>query len=225
MLNLKGFSLFSKDVPGLPDEVVPGSPSSGPTVPEESLVKLARSGDEAAFVALVELYWGSIQVYLVRLVGDAEAAADLTQETFYRAYKALLRWPSGRDLQFKPWLYKIATNRAITYSQAQKRRRWLSLDFLKGQPEDSGPHPAWQLDNSPGPVDFTLAAEASRQVVATLNRLPKDQAAMLLLRFYHDLSIEEIGQVLGLNANAVRARIHRARLAFRRNFKAEQDED
>lgn len=223
MLNLKGFSKISKDLPALPD--VPGPELHAPTGSEESLVEQARSGDEAAFVELVELYWGSIQVYLLRLVGEAEAAADLTQETFYRAYKALLRLPDERTLQFKPWLYKIATNRAITYSQARKRRSWLSLDFFKGQPEDSTVTPDWQLDSSPGPVDFSLAAEASREVVSTLNRLPKDQAAVLLLRFYHDLSIEEIGQVLSLNSNAVRARLRRARLAFRRNFKAVQDRE
>lgn len=220
----EGFTLFSKDRPGLPDVIEPAAPATYPTSSEESLVKLAQSGDEGAFVELAEMYWGSIQVYLLRLVGDAETAADLTQETFYRAYKSLSRWPCGRDLQFKPWLYKIATNRAITYSQARKRR-WLSLDFLKGETEDRAGPLAWQLDNSPGPIDLTLAAEASREVVAILNRLPKDQAAILLLRFYQDLSIEEIGQVLGLNCNTVRARLRRARLAFRRHFEAEKDKN
>jgi RNA polymerase sigma-70 factor (ECF subfamily) len=223
LLNLNIFSDVSRKLPVLPDDPGPELPKS--IVSEEWLVAQARSGDEAAFVELVELYWGVIHVYLLRLVGEAETAADLTQETFYRAYKSLQRLPEGRSLQFKPWLYKIATNRAFTYSQARKRRRWLSLDFLKGQPEDSAVTPAWQLDTSPGPVDYSLAAEASRQVVAALYCLPKDQAAVLLLRFYHDLSIEEIGQVLGLNSNAVRARLHRARLAFRRSFKAGQDRE
>lgn len=204
MLSLK---LFSKELADETDQIVTAGP-------EQALVAQARLGNEEAFVALVELYWGSIQTYLLRLVGEAEAAADLTQETFYRAFKSIHRLPGEQDLRFKPWLYKIATNRAITYSQARKRRRWLSLDFLKSQGEETAMTPAWLLDTS----DQTLASEVSQEVVTTLARLPKDQVAVLLMRFYHDLSIEEIGQVLNLKDNAVRARLRRARLAFRRNY-------
>jgi RNA polymerase sigma-70 factor (ECF subfamily) len=214
LLNLK---LFSKESQGEAD------PAHGEAVSsEEWLVNQARLGDEEAFVGLVELYWGSIQTYLLRLVGEAEGAADLTQETFYRAYKSIRSLPHAQILQFKPWLYKIATNRAITYSHAKNRHRWLSLDFLKGHSDETALSSAWLIDSSPGPSDYSVASEVSQEVVATLARMPKDQVAVLLLRFYHDLSIEEIGQALNTSPNATRARLHRARLAFRRNYRTVQ---
>lgn len=180
---------------------------------EQELLKRARDGDDEAFAGLVELYWSPIYRYLLRLAGEAQTAEDLTQETFFKAYRGLGKLQG--NLQFRPWLYKIATNLAISQTRRKKWWGWLSLDRLKVAETD--------LDNdlpdaALTPADLTLQDETSRVVAETLRKLPPEQTALLLLRFYHDLDISEIGQILGLNENAMRARLHRARLAFRRHF-------
>jgi RNA polymerase sigma-70 factor, ECF subfamily len=180
---------------------------------EQELVNRARDGDDAAFAGLVEIYWSPIYRYLLRLAGDVQGAEDLTQETFFKAYRGLGKMQG--QLQFRPWLYKIATNLAISHARRKKWWGWLSLDRLKAaeiEPDADLP------DAAPSPADLTLQDETSRAVAETLRKLPPEQTALLLLRFYHDLEIDEIGQILGLNENAVRARLHRARLAFRRQF-------
>lgn len=186
---------------------------------EEQLVTLACKGDDEAFSQLVHSYWPLINGYLIRLTGDAGLAADLTQEVFLRAYRGLDHFSKDRVLLFRPWIYKIATNLSNTHRQRKKNRSWLSLDWLFSRP---APAPALDIgqviDSTPGPVDRSLAAENSREVVAVLNQLPKEQVTILLLRFYQELSSEEIAEVLGIAPDAVRARVYRARQAFLREY-------
>ncbi len=199
------------------------------------LVKLARQGDEAAFASLTELYWNPIYCYLLRLLGQAEQAADLTQETFFKAFQTIGDIPASRELVFRPWLYRIATNLALSEFRRSKKRAWFSLDWLnesalQRQPKSgqapTASHLQLQLaDRQPGPADQTIANEQSHQIIAVFAQLPHDQTILLLLRFYHELTYDEISQVMGgLRQDAVRARLHRARLAFCRLFEKSEIE-
>ena len=90
---------------------------------DDDLVGRARAGDQVAFAALFEQYHAPVLNYLHRMVGDRALAEDLTQDTFVKAYNAL---PSTRpDLAFKAWLYRNATNTAISHLRRRKIVQWI----------------------------------------------------------------------------------------------------
>lgn len=173
--------------------------SSEVTTADGDLVSRARSGDHAAFAALFEQYQAPILNYLHRMVSDRVLAEDLTQDAFIKAYKAL---PSTRpDLAFKPWLYRIATNTAISHHRRRKIIQW--VPFLGG---DEDTHASTES------VERTVTRQ--HDVEQALSKLPKHYAAVLLLRHYQGLSIAETAAALDITENAAKLRLFRARKAF-----------
>jgi RNA polymerase sigma-70 factor (ECF subfamily) len=178
-------------------EQLPARRSQGLTADDPDLVGRAREGDQVAFSRLFEHYHAPILNYLHRMVGDRAMAEDLTQDTFIKAYNAL---PATRpDLAFKPWLYRIATNTAISQLRRRKIVQW--IPFLPGHDHAS---------------DQSIERSVSRRqdIEQTLERLPKHYAAALLLRHYQGLSLAETANALGITENAAKLRLFRARKAF-----------
>jgi len=104
-----------------------------PPVPDEklsdhALIEATRGGDEAAFAEVMSRYRSPITNYLYRFLNDYEEAVDLAQETFVRVYFALDRYHTG--FAFSTYIYRIATNLAISELRRRKRRRLLSLTGL-----------------------------------------------------------------------------------------------
>ena len=92
------------------------------------LVQQAQQGDHAAFEAVVLRFQGPVQVYLAHLIDDDEQARDLTQDTFWQAWNGL---PRLRDPAFfRPWLFRVATNRGRSWLRHRRLIRWVSLDWL-----------------------------------------------------------------------------------------------
>jgi RNA polymerase sigma factor (sigma-70 family) len=171
--------------------------SGGLTADDADLVGRARAGDQVAFARLFELYHAPILNYVHRMVGDRAAAEDLTQDTFIKAYNAL---PSTReDLAFKPWLYRIATNTAISTLRRRKIVQW--IPFMPGH-DHAGE----------GSVEKSVGQRHDIQQV--LDKLPKHYAAVLLLRHYQGLSLAETAAALDITENAAKLRLFRARKAF-----------
>lgn len=167
------------------------------TADDADLVGRARAGDQAAFARLFEQYQAPILNYLHRMVGDRALAEDLTQDTFVKAYNAL---PGTRpDLAFKAWLYRIATNTAISHLRRRKIVQW--IPFLAGHDQASGES-----------IERTVGRR--QDILQTLERLPKHYAAVLLLRHYQGLSLAETAAALGITENAAKLRLFRARKAF-----------
>jgi len=161
------------------------------------LVGRARAGDQIAFARLFEQYHAPILNYLHRMVGDRALAEDLTQDAFLKAYNAL---PATRpELAFKPWLYRIATNTAISQLRRRKIVQW--VPFLAGH-DHAG-------DDS---VERSVARK--RDIEQALAKLPKHYAAVLLLRHYQGLSLAETAAALDITENAAKLRLFRARKAF-----------
>lgn len=163
---------------------------------DRHLVDRARAGDADAFGVLFEHYHAPILNYLTRMVYDRAIAEDLTQDTFIKAYKSIARTES--DLAFKSWLYRIATNTAISHMRRGKIVKW--LPFV-GEHETRSE----RIDNS-----------VSRQtdISDTLDKLPRHYASILLLRHYQGLSLAETAQALDITENAAKLRLFRARKAF-----------
>jgi len=166
------------------------------SVDDQNLVERARAGDQTAFALLFEQFHAPILNYLHRMVSDRALAEDLTQDTFIKAYNALPR--TKPDLAFKAWLYRIATNTAISHLRRGKIVKW--LPFLTDRE-----HPEERLDRS-----VTRQAD----IADALDKLPKHYAAALLLRHYQGLSLAETAQALDITENAAKLRLFRARKAF-----------
>jgi RNA polymerase sigma-70 factor (ECF subfamily) len=171
---------------------------------EQTVVAAARSGDGAAFTALFDAYHGPITSYLYRLTGSRETADDLAQETFIKAFRGLGRTPD--DLNFRAWLYRIATNSAASWHRRQRLLTWLPF----GRGEDSG-----TPEVEPG-HDLRLAESlAEQELIATaLQRIGPKHASALLLRHHLRLTVEETATALDISANTAKVRLFRARRAF-----------
>lgn len=162
------------------------------------LVGQLRAGTATDFAELFRAHHGPLTNYLYHLLHDREVADDLAQETFLKAYRALPHTPP--EIPLRPWLYRIATNTARSHHRRQRLRRWLSLGLLAREP---------QADNR-----WQARIEARDAIALTLTRIGPTHAGVLLLHHYHDLSLEETAQALGLSRNTTKVRLFRARKAF-----------
>jgi len=195
---------------------VPGTPPEGreDQGTERSLVSLLRSGDETAFERLVRDHGGRLLSVARRFLRDEEEARDAVQESFLSAYKALDRFDQGSRLS--TWLHRIVINACLMRLRTRRRKPEDSIEELLPQFEADGhqvrhPTPEWE-----GSAETLLARKETRAIVReAIDRLPDSYRAVLLLRDIEELSTEEAAQSLGVTANAVKIRLHRARQALR----------
>jgi RNA polymerase sigma-70 factor (ECF subfamily) len=166
-----------------------------------------RAQDGAAFGLLVDAHYGRVQRYLARLLGDAETAADLTQETFLRAYAALPRLADDSDLA--GWLFRIAINLARQHHRRHRLVCWARLPRGEADPV----HPRLLEDD-------VLQQD---QIRHALDRLSLDQRSCLLLYAWTGYTCAEIGEIVGRSPDAVRMLLVRARRRFRSAYAAYRD--
>lgn len=167
---------------------------------DRNLVERARTGDDTAFAVLFEQFHAPILNYLHRMVSDRALAEDLTQDTFIKAYKALPR--TKPDLAFKAWLYRIATNTALSHLRRGKIIKFLPF--------------VGEREHGDERVDRAVSRQADIETV--LNQLPKHYAAVLVLRHYQGLSLAETAEALDITENAAKLRLFRARKSFARIY-------
>lgn len=172
-------------------------------VDEALLIARAGEGDQAAFQELVERYQGAVYNLAYRMLGAPEEAEDAAQEIFVRIYRQLARYDRSR--KFSTWVLAIATNYCID----QLRRRRLQLVPL----ENIIP---WAKAREAGPEREALDREASDELQTLLRRLPEKYRAVLILRYWEELSCAEIGEVLQVPEGTVKTQLHRARKALER---------
>lgn len=178
----------------------------GTLVEEMELVARARGGDVAAFTALVRRYENRVYNLAFRMLGDADDAADVAQETFLAAYEGLGRFRAESALY--TWLYRIAVNKALSRRRAKSSRR----EFV---PADD-PSPLLTAASRFQTPD-EVAEEKERAVIVqdAISRLPGDLRAVVILKDIEGLEYEEIAGVLELALGTVKSRLHRARLSLR----------
>jgi RNA polymerase sigma-70 factor (ECF subfamily) len=164
---------------------------SGASRPDEELVREAREGDEGARGELVDRHHAVVYRTVLGILGDADDAADATQETFLRAFRALGRFRG--DARFRTWLLTIATNAARGMHRKRERRREKPLDDA---PEVVAPG----RDSS----DAASDAEETERVRTLLARLPEKQRLAVQLRTQEGMSFKEIAQVIGSSEGAAR---------------------
>jgi len=160
----------------------------------------ALHGDKAAFSHLVDSYKVPVYNLAFRMLGNAEDAEDAAQETFLRAYAQMHSYDRSR--KFSSWLLSIAAHYCI--DQLRRRRfAWLPIEAVDGLDW------MWVEDNQP--EDAVVDGEERDEIRRLLHLLPAKYRLVLVLRYWYDLSYEEIAQVAKLSEAAVKTRLHRAR--------------
>jgi RNA polymerase sigma-70 factor (ECF subfamily) len=175
---------------------MPPPPREAPVgAPDHALVAAFRAGDEFAFVALYNRYKGAIYAYCAKLLLDREAAQDVTQEVFLRAYENRGRLVAGEA--FRAWLYTVARNRCLNLLRTAGR----DVPFEDEAAPAVPPAPFADLDR----------AERVALVDRGLRALPADYREVIVLREYDDLSYEEIAAATRSTVSAVKSRLFKAR--------------
>jgi len=172
------------------------------------LVQSALAGRESSFEELVRRYQRPIAAYVYRMVGDYDAALDLTQEVFIKVYNSLTRYRS--EFKFSTWIYKIAHNAAIDHLRrhsvrensltigAEGERREISLESGRLTPEQESER-----------------KERRSEIESVVQLLPAAYRELIVLRHSQDLSYDEIAEVTGLPLGTVKNRLFRARETMR----------
>ena len=166
--------------------------------------RIIQRGETDAFEILVRRHEKTIFNLVYRMLGDYDDAAEVSQEVFLSAYRAIGQFRG--DANFSTWLYRIALNHATT------RRRSMSSRQQKTVPiDDMEP----LSDPELGPAETLERKEIRERVQLALNKLEPDDATMILLRDLQDISYDEVARVLEIPVGTVKSRLHRARQALK----------
>jgi RNA polymerase sigma-70 factor (ECF subfamily) len=180
-----------------------GSPS------DQDVVRQVVGGDGAAFATLVERYQDRLHNTIFRLVGSAEDARDLVQDTFVKAYENLNGFQGTSSLY--TWLFRIAVNTALSH---RRRRKWIHPSAL-GADDEAGAAEGWPDPSAPDPADPLMSAETESAIQRALGALDEEHRTVVVLRDIQHCDYGEIAQILGVPAGTVKSRLHRARLMLR----------
>jgi RNA polymerase sigma-70 factor (ECF subfamily) len=186
---------------------------------DHRLLEATKAGDEVAFAEIVRRYRNQITNYVYRMTNDYDLAVDLAQETFMRVYAAAERYQTS--YAFSTYIYRIATNLAISELRRRKRRRLVSLSSFFHERES--PTDTCELDiQDAAPLqDVTYVEDERRAAVArAIATLPEKYRAPLVLRDVEERSYEEIACILQMNEGTVKSRINRARTFLRDKLQA-----
>jgi len=174
------------------------------TVPRD-----ASHASEAEFDRLFNQYSAPVYNYILRMVGDADRAADIAQDTFIKAYRKLHTLTDASSA--RAWIYRIATNTAI--DSMRRNRNTVRMDL-----ED---RPVEQPDGGPGPETQVLSGLLDERIGRALLRLKPNHRQCLILSDVEDMSATQIGEVMEMSGGAVRVLLCRARAEMRRLLAAE----
>src|SRR5256885_7854488 len=176
---------------------------------DHALLEATRTGDHDAFAELVSRYRNQITSYIYRMTNDYDGAVDLAQETFMRVYRAASRYQTTHA--FSTYIYRIATNLAISELRKRKRRRLVSLTGLLTGGEGEEVRDFDAPDERPLPDANLVNTEQRRVVKKAISTLPEKYRAPLVLRDVEGKSYDEIAAILQTSEGTVKSRINRAR--------------
>lgn len=164
-------------------------------------------GDQSAYAMLMDRYKKPVYHMVLKMVRNVDDAEDLTIEAFSKAFKNLHRFK--KDYTFSTWLFRIATNNAIDFIR-KKKLDTFSLDT--SYTDDAGESVSMDvLDPDLTPEEETVKAQKIELVQMFVTKLPTKYQRLVRLRYFEELSYEEIAQELDAPLGTVKAQLHRAR--------------
>jgi len=175
------------------------------------LIERFAKGDAAAFDHLFLKYQDYVYNICLGVVGNPEDARDCTQETFLKVYKNAKEFRGQSALS--TWIYRIAVNQCLGSLRKKPKAPVASLDDENCKELPDTAPPPW--------VSAERKAE-EQEIREIMEALTPDYKAVLVLRYYQELSYEEMMQVLGWNLAVVKVKLHRARQAFAKQYSARQ---
>ncbi|HKP51929.1 MAG TPA: sigma-70 family RNA polymerase sigma factor [Chloroflexia bacterium] len=180
------------------EQIAPAQPVALTSAEQDRLlVQAALRGDQTAFAELVTRYQSAVYNMASRMLGDPTDAEDAAQEVFVRAWNQLHTFQ--QDRRFSTWLLSIASHHCIDVLRRRKPSAPLDGVALYVQSDE------------PEPDEIVLQDEQRDMVQGLINALPEKYRAVTLLRYYGDMSYDEISKATGLTESAVKTQLHRAR--------------
>ena len=177
-------------------EAPPGDP------PDRALMARLAAGEREALTPLMERHYRRLYRIALAYLRRPEDALDVVQEAFVKTFLAAPRWDQG--LEAGPWLSRVTVNLAIDRWRRNRRRAETFTPLAESD------RALWLADPSSPPESRLQARETSERLRAALGVLPERQRAIVVLRHYQDLSLEEIAQTLGIRVGTVKSSLHRA---------------
>lgn len=168
---------------------------------ENSWVSASQHGDPLAFNRLVLKWEKTIYNVALRMLQDREEATEATQEIFMLAFKSIRRFRC--DSRFSTWLYKIAINYCITRARRRPPGIHLSLDH-----GSVALMPFAQLTVAESQAGEVLRSEQRYRVLGALSHLQAEQQAVIELKFFQEMTFEEIAEVLGIPLSTIKSRLY-----------------
>ncbi len=183
---------------------------------EEELIARSQRGDVAAFNQLVLHYQQIVYGAVYRMVGNADVAADVTQDAFLAAFRGISSYHGGAS--FRAWLLRISSNMACDHWRRVKRHPADSLEYLTEEDETPSPEILSALASSEladNPEEMVLTQELQTIIQKGLEKLPLDQRVAVVLCDVEGLSYEEVAASAQVSIGTVRSRISRGRARLR----------
>lgn len=171
---------------------------------DRELVTACQRGEREAFDELMERYQRDIYRLCFRYVGNPEDAGDMAQETFIRAYKAIGRF-RGQSA-FSTWLYRIGVNACLNFRSARRP----AAAELPAELPDRGASTLVRLEEE----------ERARELRKAVSELPDRQRATLILKVFHELTHQEVAEILGSSVGTVKANLFHALANLRKRLGA-----
>ena len=199
------------NVPKTEVEERPAAPATGnPAQDERALVRRAQQGDVPAYEQLLAKHQQRVFAVVGGILRRREDVEDVAQQVFVKAYFSLKRF----DLRsaFGTWLYKIAVNECWDYLRKKKVRRLVyESDLSEEQTRQVAAASEQPLGAQRIHEDASTRTEQRELIQRLLGELDEQDAAMLVMKEVEGFSVEEIGEMLGINVNTVKVRLFRAR--------------
>jgi RNA polymerase sigma-70 factor, ECF subfamily len=181
-------------------------------VDDIALVQRAKDGEDAAFRELLERHQGRVYHHALRLMGNAEDAEEVLQDTFLKVFRHLDRFEERS--RFSTWIYRIATNEALMRLRKARRAREVSLD--ERLERDGGEWAGDEIrDFARTALDHAMDAEIRAALEETLQELPPEYRVVFTMRDVDGLTNAEVAEVLDISVAAVKSRLHRSRMYLR----------
>jgi RNA polymerase sigma factor (sigma-70 family) len=171
------------------------------------LIDQAVAGDEKAYARLLQRYRRPVYHMVLKMVRNVDDAEDLTIESFAKAFRSLSKFK--KDFTFSTWLFRIATNNTIDYIRKKKIN---TLSIENTFTDDDGQSVSIDVEDlNNDPQEEAIRTQKEELIQVFVNMLPAKYQKLVRLRYFHELSYEEIAEEIEAPLGTVKAQLHRAR--------------